>query len=124
MFESPVNDPFAPQLPDAAILGELGERVARTRLRQNLGQVELAARAGVSRATVQRLEAGNSAQLTHLIRILRALGLTQNLGLLVPAPDSSPLEALDRGDKPRQRASRKRNPEGNRGSGWSWGEEP
>lgn len=139
-----MDSPFNSHRPDAALLDELGSRLARTRLRQDLGQTELAERAGVSRATVQRLEAGQSTQLTNLVRILRALGLVQNLELLVPSPEVSPLEALDRRGGPRQRASAKRTeedagagdagaepgskltdePAGDEpGSTWTWGDE-
>ncbi len=135
-----MHRPFTSDRPDAALLEELGNRLARVRLRQDLGQAELAERAGVSRATVQRLEAGQSTQLTNLMRILRALDLVQNLELLVPSPELSPLEALDRRGGPRQRASAKRSEEDSdassksnqkpaekesdeSGSTWSWGDE-
>ena len=90
------------------ILENLGQQMARKRLERNLTQDELAKQAGVSRATVRRLEAGNSTQLTNLIRILGALGLAQNFAALVPETGVRPLEAIERKRKERKRASRPR----------------
>jgi hypothetical protein len=41
---------------DEAVLGELGRRLAQVRLGKNLTQAQLAAKAGVSKRTVERLE--------------------------------------------------------------------
>lgn len=90
---------------DDAVLAALGERLARQRLDRNLTQAAVAREAGVSRATVQRLERGESTQLANLVRVLRALGLLDALERAVPESPPSPVrQALDRG-KVRQRAS-------------------
>lgn len=90
---------------DAAALALLGERVARSRLARNLTQAQLARDAGVSKRTLTRLEAGESTQLTNLIRIIRALGLIAHLDALIPPPSPSPLEQLRTRGKRRLRAS-------------------
>ena len=90
---------------DAAALALLGERVAHRRLARNLTQAQLARDAGVSKRTLARLEAGESTQLTNLIRIIRALGLIANLDALIPPPAPSPLEQLRSRGKQRRRAS-------------------
>ena len=77
---------------DGAILEELGARIARCRLNQNLTQEAFAELAGVSRPTVARLELGHSTTLSNLIRILRALNLVKNLDTLVPEPPISPIQ--------------------------------
>ena len=46
------------QATDEVILGELGGRLAKIRLDRNLTQAQLATQAGVSKRTVERLEAG------------------------------------------------------------------
>ena len=63
-------DPFGTS--DDAALETLGRRLARHRLNRNLTQAALAAQAGVSTPTVQRIEQGHSSQAANLIRILRA----------------------------------------------------
>ena len=101
----------------------LGRRLARHRLNRNLTQAALAAEAGVSALTVQRIERGHSLQAANLIRILRALGLLDNLDALVPEPAISPIQQARMRGRVRQRASsRPGRPEPP--TEWSWGDEP
>ncbi len=119
---------FTASLTDSALLTELGARIARARLQADRTQEELAREAGLSRATLRRLEGGASTQLTNLVRVLRALGLIGGLEALLPEPVESPLESYRRKEKPRQRASGRRGAreeaeDGGQGPGWSWGDE-
>ena len=108
---------------DQAVLQALGRRLARHRLNRNLTQAALAAEAGVSTLTVQRIERGHSSQAANLIRILRALGLLDNLDALVPEPAISPIQQARMRGRVRQRASsRPDRPEPP--TEWSWGDEP
>jgi transcriptional regulator with XRE-family HTH domain len=94
------------QATDEAILAELGGRLAKTRLDRNLTQVQLAERAGVSKRTVERLEAGAVAtQLPGFIRVCRVLDLVDRFDLLLPEPVLSPMAQLKLGGRKRQRAS-------------------
>jgi len=107
---------------DPAILAEMGGRLARHRLDRNLTQAGLAKEAGVSKRTVIRLENGESTQLTNLIRIIRVLGLVENLDAFIPPPAPSPLDQLKAQGKQRKRASpRTALPEAD--EGWSWGDD-
>lgn len=89
---------------DDAVLLELGQRLASLRLSRSITQEQLAERAGVSKRTVQRLEDGTPAQLTNLIRCLRALDRLDALEVLLPTQASNPLDLLQRRGQPRQRA--------------------
>lgn len=91
-------------LTDETVLEELGKRVARTRLEQNISQASLATEAGVSKTTLERLERGGGIQLESFLRILRALGLLDRLDLVVSEPLPSPIERLDNRGRQRQRA--------------------
>jgi transcriptional regulator with XRE-family HTH domain len=91
-------------LTDETVLGELGKRIARTRLEQNTSQASLAAEAGVSKTTLERLERGGGIQLESFVRILRALDLLDRLDLVVSEPLPSPIERLDSRGRQRQRA--------------------
>jgi putative transcriptional regulator len=92
---------------DHGVLVMLGSRIAEHRLQKNLTQSELAKEAGVSKPTLERLERGNSVQMTNLIRVLRALGMIEHLDLLVPELPPSPLQQLKSQRGKRQRASSK-----------------
>ena len=96
---------FSSELTDSAVLAELGARLARHRLNKNLTQAAFALEAGVSAATVHRLEQGRSTQLANLIRVLRALHLLENFEVLVPAPPASPMSQVKMHGKVRRRAS-------------------
>lgn len=111
---------------DEAVLAELGARLARTRLERNLTQAQLADEAGVGTATVERMEAGQTAKLSSVIRVLRVLGLLDGLDRLVPEPTPSPIERLKLAGKQRQRAAgarAARRPDEEPGP-WRWGDEP
>ncbi len=111
-------------LADEAILSEVGSRIARCRLDLQLTQAELAEQAGVAKRTVERVEAGASAQMSSVVRILRVLGLLPGLELLLPQNPPSPMDLLRRKGKQRQRASGKRQPGGGaEAEPWSWGDD-
>ena len=106
-------------LTDDAILAETGRRIARYRLNHQVTQADLAEQAGVSKRTVERIEAGASAQFSTIVRILRVLDLLQGLDHLIPEPGPRPLDLLKQKGKTRQRASGKRQPDPVDNK-WSW----
>ncbi len=112
---------FTPETADAAILKELGERLAQHRLNRNLTRESLAEQSGISRSTLARLEHGRSTSVQNLIRVLRALNLVTNLDRLVPELPPSPMQQLETKKHRRQRASAtRRNPEPP--APWKWGD--
>ena len=90
----------------AQLAVELGEQLRALRLRQNIDQQQLAARAGVALNAVKNLESGKGATVGSLLKVLRALGREDWLRALSPQVSISPLQALTRRPT-RQRASRK-----------------
>jgi transcriptional regulator with XRE-family HTH domain len=109
-------------LSDEAILAELGSRIGQHRVDQSLTQAELASQAGVSKRTVERIEAGASTQLSSLIRVLRVLELLPNFERAIPAAGPRPMDLLKRKGKVRQRASGVKSAGGD-AEPWSWAEE-
>ena len=87
---------------------QLGTQLRSLRLRQELGQAQLAERAGVALNAVKHLESGKGATLTSFIKVLRTLGRADWLATLAPSVSISPLQML-KAAQPRQRASRRRN---------------
>lgn len=107
---------------DEIILQELGRRITRRRIDLKITQAALAVESGLSKRTVERVEAGASTQLSSMIRILRVLDLLDGLNSLIPEAVQRPLELLKLKGKERQRASSKHR--GNQVSGkWSWKDE-
>ena len=111
------------QLTDQAILGELGARIAATRLRQNMTQGDLAAAAGVAKRTLERMEAGEVAmQFSNFIRISRALGYLGHLDAVLPEDAPGPMELLQMRGKQRRRATGSRTVKVKE-EPWKWGDE-
>ena len=106
---------------DSVILAELGRRLARCRLNAGVTQGALAFEAGISKRTLGRIEAGESVQLANLVRLLRVLGLLENLKALAPPDEPGPMDLLRMKGKRRQRASAQRGQvaQEGRGSGGS-----
>ena len=92
------------QATDAVILRELGARLARVRLERNFTQAALAEQAGVSKRTLERMEAGGPTQLVNLVRVCRVLDLLERFETLIPEPLISPVMQLKLQGKQRQRA--------------------
>lgn len=107
------------QLTDPTILEEIGARLARHRIEVGLTQAALAAKAGVAKRTLERLEGGHGTELVTLVRVLRALELADGLEAAVLDLPPSPIAMLKRRGKPRQRAPRTRPKAG--GKPWTWG---
>ena len=91
-----------------AVLKEIGVRIRRERLNQNITQVALARLAGVSRLVILDLERGKGCGLSSLIEILRALQKLDQLDTFLPDPGISPLQLAKLRGHERQRASGRR----------------
>lgn len=110
-------------LVDDQVLSEIGTRISHRRLDMQLSQAQLATQAGLSKRTIERVEAGQSTQFLSLVRILRVLKLLDGLELLVPDTGPSPLDLLKLKGKKRQRASSSRKKNDPPESPWQWGDE-
>ena len=73
-------------LPAPAVCAQLGQRLRALRLLRNLGQAELAARAGCSLSAVRRLEAKGQGSLELVVRVAQALQAAEGLGSLFELP--------------------------------------
>jgi DNA-binding XRE family transcriptional regulator len=95
-------------------------RLSRQRIEAGLTQAELAAQAGLSKRTLERIEAGHGTELVSLIRVLRALKLTDGLDSAIAELPPSPIALLKLRGKQRRRAPRARPKAGTLGAPWTW----
>lgn len=73
---------------------ELGQILRRARVDQGLTQAELAARLGIGRMTVSRLEAGEAVSMETAMRALSESGYA-----VAVAPKFSTLQLVDHGEE-------------------------
>ena len=110
---------------DAAVLEELGSRLERRRIDADLTQSQLAEAAGVSKRTLERIEAGHSTDFVMLLRVLRALKLIEGLENLIPDRPQSPIALLKQKGRERKRVRRPRDGRTGKPQGpWKWGDKP
>lgn len=89
--------------------GSLGARVRALRLARSLSQVELAELANVSTGALKHLESGAGANITTLVKVLRALDAQGWIDTLAPAPvPFNPLAVLEQRERELARGSRQR----------------
>jgi len=94
---------------DPELLLDLGRRLRAHRIQQELTVEEVAGLAGVTPLTVLKAERGSNVTLRTLLRILRALGMIDQVATWIPEPPASPLALLDATRaRPRQRVRKRR----------------
>ncbi len=117
---------------DKAILEDLGRSLAERRIERGLTQATVAKQAGIGKRTVERIEAGISCQTSSLVRVLRVLGLDQQILKIAPRYAPGPIAVLEAQAKQRKRAhsriskiavgSTLSKQKRETGSEWTWGD--
>ena len=109
-------------LADPIITQKIGEKLKKTRLKQNITQTNLAEEAGISLSTLKKMENGDISSCDSLLRMLRTLGLLDVLQPLVEEEQLSPNEYYELVNsvnrKTRKRACSKVNPKIKQESEW------
>jgi len=106
---------------DKAVLEELGRRLANRRIAQELTQEELANETGISKRTLERLEAGQPSQFLTVVRALRGLNMLDLLEVAIPEETARPMDLLKMKGKKRQRVFSKKKKQV-ADNDWSWGD--
>ncbi len=75
-----INNINLVEIPDRAILMQLGGFIKATRLEQNKTQQQMADLAGVNRSTIVQIENGSGSTMLSFIQVLRALERLDLLG--------------------------------------------
>lgn len=74
---------------------ELGQKIKTYRIMNEMSQQDLEDKSGVSKRSISRLEQGESVQVDNLFKIIIALGLGDNIELLVPDQTKRPSYYLE-----------------------------
>lgn len=112
------------ELSDEAALLELGKRFAAVRIQQRFTQAQLGEMANVSLNTIKRFESGQSIDLRNFIRVLRGLGRSAALNVVLPEVGPSPIDLLRLAGKRRKRvrpSNTSLQPVAK--ASWKWGDE-
>ena len=89
-------------------LRETGKRLAQIRLSRNITQQELARRAGISKRSLERLEAGAAGlRIDVFFAVCGALGVMQGFETLLPEVQLSPQDILKKRTLPKRARKRK-----------------
>jgi transcriptional regulator with XRE-family HTH domain len=99
---------------------DIRENFKAYRIDYPLTQKELAEKSGISERSITRFENGGDINLSNFMKLLDALDLSDNLGLLIPDQSRRPSYYLETEPK-RKRASAKRKPK--RKNNFKWGDE-
>lgn len=100
----------------------ISERVRNYRIDFPLTQKQLSDRSGVSLRSIQRFENGEDIQLGNLIKLLSALGLDNNVELLVPDVTKRPAAFVEPASR-RQRVHVKKGNKSGTNEPFQWGDE-
>ena len=96
-------------LPDAALLKEVGRRIANLRITAIMTQGELAAKAGLSRYALSRLENGaGGIRLDSFLSVLRCLNALNRLSVLLPESTLTPIQVAEMGGQAKKMPKRVR----------------
>lgn len=93
------------EMSDPAITKELSKRFRELRLKKNIQQKELSEYSGVAIGTIRRFENGEIISTESLIKVMRGLGILENLEQLIPEEPISPMLMKKLQSKKRMRAS-------------------
>lgn len=82
-------------LSDIQIQKRIGEKLKAARLKQNITQDSLAESSSISRSSVQKVEGGEIRSFDVFVRILRTLGMLEELAGLCEEEQLSPNEYFE-----------------------------
>ena len=86
---------------------DLGQKIKIYRIMSEMSQQDLEDKSGVSKRSISRLEQGESVQVDNLFKIIIALGLGDNIELLVPDQTKRPSYYIEKVEKRPQRVRKR-----------------
>ena len=79
-------------LSDIQIQKRIGEKIKAARLKQNITQDSLAESSSISRSSIQKIESGEIKSFDTFLRVLRTLGMLDEISRLCEEEQLSPSE--------------------------------
>lgn len=116
-----IMTPYNTPSPIGTQIAAFGHRLEAYRISRAIKQADLADRAGLSRSTVARIEAGKGGSLDSLLRLMRALDIEDRFLALIPDATRTPLDRTAGSGKQRQRVRGSREQTGE--EAWTWGDD-
>lgn len=104
---------------EKTILKELGNRIKQHRISLNITQEELAEKCGISTSTEVRIEKGDDSKISNIIKIMTALGVIENIDILIPEEQLDYKAIFE--EKPARRRARSSGKKEK--TAWVWGED-
>lgn len=98
---------------------EIGQKIKTYRIMNEMSQQDLEDKSGVSKRSISRLEQGESVQVDNLFKIIIALGLGDNIELLVPDQTKRPSYYLEQAKNTTPKRVRKKTGKND----FRWGDE-
>ena len=109
-------------LSNAALLKEVGRRIANLRIAARIKQADLAAKAGLSRYALSRLENGaGGIRLDSFLSVLRCLNVLNRIDAVLPESTLSPIQVAELGSRAKKMPNRIRSSRGGKGLR-TWGD--
>ena len=109
-------------LSDKEIAKRIGERIRTCRLRQNITQASLAKDSEISLSSLQKIESGEIKSFDSLLRVLRTLGMLDDICRVTEQEEVSPIEYFELANSKkrhaRKRARNRRNDKNEEASEW------
>ena len=94
-------------LSDVQLVKRIGNKLKAVRLKRNITQQSLAEAASISLSSLKKIESGEIGTFDSLLRVLRTLGMLENIATLFEEDQMSPSEYYDMVNKSKKQ-TRKR----------------
>ena len=90
------------------VLSDLGHKLKRIRLNENLTQKEVSEKTAIDRATISQIENGKNTSVIYLLKLLNLYNKLDDFLKIITLPEISPIELYKLEKKKRKYASKKK----------------
>lgn len=94
-------------LSDAQLVKRIGNKLKSVRLKRNITQQSLAEASSISVSSLKKIESGEIGTFDSLLRVLRTLGMLENISTLFEEEQMSPSEYYEMVNKAKKQTRRR-----------------